>query len=70
MFVAGAFLIIEQTNGFEFNANRVEMRRAQHLGSFRQKNSGLSPEGEGGIRLLLCSDCERLLQADIMGISF
>lgn len=57
--------------GSEFNANRVEMKTAQHLGSIRQKNSGLSPEGEGGIRrwLLLCSDCERLLQADVMGIS-
>lgn len=33
-----------QTNGSEFNANRVAMRTAQHLSSIRQRNSGLSPE--------------------------
>lgn len=61
-------LTSEQTNGSEFNANRVEMRRAQHLSSIREENSGLSPEGKGGIRrwLPLRSDCGCLLQADIM----
>lgn len=62
----------EQTNGSRFNANRVEMRTAQHLSSIRQKNSGLSPEAKGGIRrsLQLYSDCEcSPLQADVMVIS-
>lgn len=52
--LSGPFWLLtnEQTNGSEFNANRVEMRTTQHLSSIRQENSGLSLEREegGGIR--------------------
>lgn len=47
-FVAEIFQIIgKQTNGSELNANRVEMKTAQHFCSIRQTNIGASLEKRG-----------------------
>lgn len=48
VFVAEIFQIIgKQTNGSELNANRVEMKTAQHFSSIRQTNIGTSLEKRG-----------------------
>lgn len=62
-------IIEEQTNGSELDANRVEMRAAEHLSSIRQSSSVPSPERELLDGCCCFSAGEGRLQADIMGIS-